>query len=1440
MAYLYGSGTKENPYQIWSLEDLIMMEDYAGCYFVLKTDIDLTSWQDRNPITNYTEGEDLLFKGNLDGGNFRILGLQGLSLFGGLYESEIKDLELFEVSVTEPSLAPSMRKSKVDNIKVTGTLNPEEPVGAIIGDMKGTSTLKNSEFSGNITKGYGLITNSYVESAEEVLDNQIYKCKVTSNIEEGAGLGYEILRTTVNLCEFRGDITVEGDGLFRRVGLSTISECEVEGIIHGSGICGVIVDGDTLIQDCEVRGSFIGPETNNYLGVVQTAGLVGMVGTETYTYNESCIQRCKVFGDVEYGAGLVGRTVGSGDRLTIDSCMFEGTIREGSGVIQEVQTYHDVSISNCIVNADIEALKWEDVAGLAGYIRSSYSEINNCHFEGTILGGDAGLVSYTHSSVRNSTAKAQIKSLPGSSRRYYDIAGLVRWIEYQGVLENCEFEGEIDVSNAPNRPWKVGGLVVIGKGQGIRNCTAKGELKSNSGTICGLVGDLLNYGSMENCGFEGSITQQEVATSYPPEAIGLAPTVGGGGSIVKNCYSRCDIISPRVSLLFRRLDDANSASYVYHTGAVTSDEVKAVFEYGESFDIEEATQPSTLFYTYDVEDIWCVKKTNQEIKDLSLESGWDFENIWDIDEETNEGFPHIRRYEDKLEYFYPEEKEDPGIENPYGPQNGTPSQGIHSLPFVGSIEGIDIGDPERVLWSSDSKRVAMTVSGEHTKVYVWDKEEGTKVINTSKMVYGIGWGVDSSTLFIMNEDEIEIWDVESEIVQGNKEIELTSPRGLACNKEGTKFAIYNTYGKIEIIDDITEESFELVNYENVLSDSMKYMEWSPSGDYLAVCRVDEKRDNNYLFPGMLDIYDVNNKELVLSIPMKNYPVRSIWSPDGEEIIAVQSTRKAVLVDVSTGRLVRKISVNSGISGSKPYISWSPDGSMITAPMSGEVVVLDSKTSITVGKSVSDNVTVSRYIGALWSPDGKLVLAFGDEDRDLWSVETLPDFSKVNLDRDKFTFKQSLNHYFEGEGLVETLHFSEDQKRLAVVTPENKLRVLVLEEGRYKLVASPEIKQEIVNVQFSPTGNLLLVASMDPPDYKDKVRIWRFTEEPKGYTEEIDSSGVNGDFPWGGEVTSVSYVGIVEMSLDDQHFITSDSRYLPDIDRNRERHHLYEIDGNTIKRKVSWLTYDTLGIYQFLEDGSILALYLSDPMDEPEPGAVEPESRVFKLKETVEEDYSFLEDMSLGMGLGFMVSKNPPRFSYLDFMTMQGSLYSIEESGPVLIFEEPMTLIQWVSRDGNILIGSKIDLMGGNFIVEMYRKETDGNYHHFTNLEGYDYLVELLMLGMVGGSTIPIQTTKTGRYLVIKSPFGDLMSILDTESLEESGEKFHFLGNFEIINKGESLLSLNRDMSIYDFDDTLEDEEEPEEPEEPDPPARRPRLVVSGGPDVGVYVVQVPK
>ena len=88
--------------------------------------------------------------------------------------------------------------------------------------------------------------------------------------------------------------------------------------------------------------------------------------------------------------------------------------------------------------------------------------------------------------------------------------------------------------------------------------------------------------------------------------------------------------------------------------------------------------------------------------------------------------------------------------------------------------------------------------------------------------------------------------------------------------------------------------------------------------------------------------------------------------------------------------------------------------MITAPMSGEVVVLDSKTSITVGKSVSDNVTVSRYIGALWSPDGKLVLAFGDEDRDLWSVETLPDFSKVNLDRDKFTFKQSLNHYFEGK------------------------------------------------------------------------------------------------------------------------------------------------------------------------------------------------------------------------------------------------------------------------------------------------------------------------------------------------------------------------------------------------------------------------------------------
>jgi len=281
--------------------------------------------------------------------------------------------------------------------------------------MKGTSTLKNSEFSGSITKGYGLITNSYVESAEEVLDNQIYKCKVTSNIEEGAGLGYEILRTTVDLCEFIGDITVEGDGLFRRAGLSTISECEVEGIIHGSGICGVIVDGDTLIQDCEVRGSFIGPETNNYLRVVQTAGLVGMVGIETYIDGENCIQRCKVFGDVEYGAGLAKNLGG-----TMRRCLFIGEI------INTQARYNPSS------------------SGLLGLVNDT-GKLHESGFFGTIIDETedpdtllVGAVKEAVGEIKNVLVRGQIKSPKGK------VSGLFGMVYMLDNFENAYFEGTLE------------------------------------------------------------------------------------------------------------------------------------------------------------------------------------------------------------------------------------------------------------------------------------------------------------------------------------------------------------------------------------------------------------------------------------------------------------------------------------------------------------------------------------------------------------------------------------------------------------------------------------------------------------------------------------------------------------------------------------------------------------------------------------------------------------------------------------------------------------------------------------------------------------------------------------------------------------------------------------------------------------------------------------
>lgn len=152
-----GSGTKDDPYQISSREELIKMRDlvndtelnpqYGHAYYIQTADIDLGNmeWM---PIGPGYDGENAdgaynyktrMFYGSYDGNSHYI---KNLKVTNALHSAGLFG---FLKSNGEPGI--------VKNLVVTGEISSTEACGGIIGQMQYGASVENCAFIGNITGG---------------------------------------------------------------------------------------------------------------------------------------------------------------------------------------------------------------------------------------------------------------------------------------------------------------------------------------------------------------------------------------------------------------------------------------------------------------------------------------------------------------------------------------------------------------------------------------------------------------------------------------------------------------------------------------------------------------------------------------------------------------------------------------------------------------------------------------------------------------------------------------------------------------------------------------------------------------------------------------------------------------------------------------------------------------------------------------------------------------------------------------------------------------------------------------------------------------------------------------------------------------------------------------------------------------------------------------
>lgn len=457
-----GTGAEDSPIEIASVSELAYLAqqtnsggeeltlengesisgktNFAGVYFKLTEDIDLEG-REWTPIgiTNNP------FKGELDGGNHKILNLSSINtndynyagLFGRIEKSTVKNIHI--------EIASS-------GLHVEGAEN----VGALAGYVVESEITNCSVEGGYITGDEPMLTQLAVGG----LTGQLEKCNITDcsntvnvkGIKPGAsallvgGITGTNLHTTITNCQFSGSVAalderedksssyvggITGASDLNTVGgytprESTISECTANVNItagtYAGGIVGYYYDG--TIEKCTVEGIISTKETEGHAGGIMghnrwggsvigcynlasvtsseaTGGIVGFA----YAFNALTISKCWSSGNITapYAGGIAG-FIGLG---SIEECYTSGNITGNDltgcyagGIAGYVSSE---AINNCSSTANVTAMKEGNTQAFAGgiigqgskYDVYSGTSIQNCYATGKIssnyaAGGIAG------------------------------------------------------------------------------------------------------------------------------------------------------------------------------------------------------------------------------------------------------------------------------------------------------------------------------------------------------------------------------------------------------------------------------------------------------------------------------------------------------------------------------------------------------------------------------------------------------------------------------------------------------------------------------------------------------------------------------------------------------------------------------------------------------------------------------------------------------------------------------------------------------------------------------------------------------------------------------------------------------------------------------------------------------------------------------------------
>lgn len=319
-------------------------------------------------------------------------------------------------------------------------------------------------------------------------------------------------------------------------------------------------------------------------------------------------------------------------------------------------------------------------------------------------------------------------------------------------------------------------------------------------------------------------------------------------------------------------------------------------------------------------------------------------------------------------------------------------------------------------------------------------------------VTAVAWSADGSELYVVGDGGIEILSGSPLARTGRLASGMLSPEA-SWNPDHTLVALADTEGPVLVYDLVAGDVLPGIDTGGVSG----HPAWSPDGERIVTAAAD----------GTVAIRDARTGEVAASFAPfdPGIGVTGLSWPSADRIVAV-STTQAITVEVATGEVPWRHS-----SGPAGLLEASPDGDQVVVAQQGthghDVYSVES------GDVLGTVDTDSRVlVAADWSPDGRWLLATGDDEAPrLWDAtdaETVDDFPMVGP-------------YGAGGA------WSPDSRRVALADAYDQEMLVIDVTGRADDEELSIAEDEVITATaWSPAGDRLAAVGRD-----GTVFVWAF-------------------------------------------------------------------------------------------------------------------------------------------------------------------------------------------------------------------------------------------------------------------------------------------------------------------------------------------------------------